>query len=227
MERPAHMMFQRRPFSPRIAAVSGAFLLEAAAFYAVATGLVFNGFHFPPRAVQVEFYAKPPEVRPVVLPQLRLVKPPTPIVPQPDIQIQIPKPPPRIHVARMHPHAAAPAPVQMAATPAPAPPAPPKPKGITAPVSIGISHNCGRAYPAVAQRLNQQGITTVRFTVNTDGSVSNVRVVKSSGHEMLDDAATGCASAWRYRPALENGQPVPASWTANVQWRIRNGAIAM
>lgn len=221
-------MFPRRRFSPRILAISGALLLEAAAIYAVATGIAFDGFHFPPPAIQIAFFAKPPpEVRPPVLPQLRLIQPPIPTVPQPDIQIRIPKPPPRIRVAKMRPHPAIPPPVQMAATPAPPPPALPKPKGITAPVSIGVSHNCARAYPPVAQRLNQQGTTTVRFTVNTDGSVSDVRVVKSSGHTMLDDAATGCASAWRYRPALEDGQPVAASWTANVQWKLRNGVIAM
>jgi outer membrane biosynthesis protein TonB len=41
---------------------------------------------------------------------------------------------------------------------------------------------------------------------------------------MLDDAAIRCATSWRYRPAFENGRPVPASWTTNVQWKLRNGS---
>jgi TonB family protein len=75
----------------------------------------------------------------------------------------------------------------------------------------------------MAVRLNQQGMTTIRFTVNPDGSVANVYVWRSSGHEMLDDAAIRCAWFWRYRPALWEGRPVPATWTTIVRWRLRNG----
>ena len=223
MERPAGLTNPRRVFSPRqIAAVSGALLLEAAAIYVVAAALAFSGGVVFPRAVQVEFLkAPPPKERRVVLPQLRLVEPPTPIVPPPEIQIQTPRPPPRITVAKVPRHAViAPEIVQFVRQP----PTAPKLPGITAPVSIGASHSCEQRYPATAVRLNQQGTTIVRFTVNVDGSVSNVRVANSSGHEILDDAAIRCASAWRYRPAFENGRPVPAPWTTNVQWKLHNGS---
>jgi periplasmic protein TonB len=223
MERPAHLIIRKPRFAPRrIAAISGALVLEAAAIYAVASALSFSGLPIFPHAVQVEFLKEPPpKEQPVVLPQLRLVEPPTPIVPPPEIQIRTPPPPRRITVAKVPRHLAMPAFVQIAGPPAP--PAPPKPRGITAPVSIGASHSCGNRYPFLAVRLNQQGTTTVRFTVNIDGSVSNVQLAKSSGHEMLDEAAIGCAYAWRYRPALEDGRPVAAPWTTNVQWKLRNG----
>lgn len=223
MERPAGLTIPRHPFSPRqIVAVSGAVLLEAVAIYIVAAALAFSGGAVFPRAVQVEFLKAPlPKERPVVLPQLRLVEPPTPIVPPPEIQIQTPRPAPRITVAKMRRRpVVTPEVVQFVAPPPTAPRLP----GITAPVSIGASHSCEQRYPAPAVRLNQQGTTTVRFTVNTDGSVSNVRVANSSGHEMLDDAAIRCASAWRYRPAFENGRPVSAPWTTNVQWKLRNAS---
>ncbi|HEX3432086.1 MAG TPA: energy transducer TonB [Rhizomicrobium sp.] len=228
MERPGHLNFQRRRFSPRrIAAISGALVLEAAALYAIATGLTFNGFRFIQPGLQVEVLrTRPPKIKPVPLPQLRLIKPPIEIVPPPEIQIQIPRPPPRIRVARMPRHPVLARPIQTAATPAPIPPAPPKPQGITAPVSIGRSHNCEEEYPAMAVRLNQQGTTTIRFMVNADGSVSNVHVAKSSGHEMLDDAAIRCASSWRYRPALQNGQAVAAPWMTDVRWKL-NGFRSM
>jgi protein TonB len=141
----------------------------------------------------------------------------------PEVQIETPRPPPRIKVARMTRHAVVRAPVVQIAGP-PAPPPPARPRGITAPVSIGASHSCEKQYPPTAVRLNQQGTTIVNFTVDTDGSVSNVHVARSSGHEMLDDAAIRCATSWRYRPAFENGRPVPASWTTNVQWKLRNGS---
>lgn len=224
MERPAHLTIRRSRFSPgRIGALSCALLLQAGALYTLAAGLSFSGVRLFPHTVLVEFFkTERPEPKPVAL-QVRLVKPPVPVVPPPEIQIQTPKPPPHVKVAKMRPHPVivAAAPVQKAAPPAP-PPAPPKPRGITAPVSIGAAHNCEKQYPPLAVRLSQEGTTTVRFLVNTDGSVSNVQVARSSGHEMLDQAAIGCAGAWRYRPALQEGRPVAAPWTTAVQWKLKN-----
>jgi len=230
MERPAHMMIpRRRQFSPRqIAAISGAVVLDAAVIYVLATGLTFRGIRMIPHTFQVEILkVTPPKVQPVVLPQAQLVKPTTASVPPPEIQIQTPQPPPQITVAKMPPHPVMPPPVQTAAAPTPPPPAPPKPQGITAPVSIGGSHSCENEYPPSAQRLNQEGTTAIKFTVNTDGSVTDVQVANSSGHDALDQAAIRCASSWRYKPALENGQPVPAPWTTNVQWKLQNGSTSM
>ena len=228
MERPVHLKIERRGFSQRrIVAISAALMLQAAAIYAVVTGLTISGFRFFPQSLDVQFFERPPpEPRPVVLPRLELVKPPPPIVVQPEIQIQTPRPPP-VRVVRMHRYPVVTAPVQIARVPPPAAPAPVRLLGITAPVSIGVSHSCERAYPTIAVRLDQQGTTVLGFTVNTDGSVSGVQILKSSGHEMLDDAAIICASAWRYRPAFENGRPVRARWTTNVQWKLQNGLRSM
>jgi len=224
MERPVHFIPQRRRFSPRsIAAISGAVVLEAAAIYVVATGLTFRGIRALPHTLEAEVMkVPPPRVEPVVQPPPQLVKPTVASVPPPEIQIQTPQPPPQITVAKMPPHPVVPPPVQTAAAPA----APPKPQGISAPVSIGGSHSCENEYPATAVRLNQEGTTSIKFTVNTDGSVSDVRVVGSSGHDTLDEAAIRCASSWRYKPALANGQPVQAPWTTNVQWKL-NGSTSM
>ncbi|HEX3429352.1 MAG TPA: TonB family protein [Rhizomicrobium sp.] len=228
MERPAHLLIQRpRQFTPRkIAAIAGAVVVDAVAIYVVATGLSFSVVRMIPHIVQAEvFQTPPPKVQPVILPPTQLVKPVTASVPPPEIQIQTPQPQPQITVAKMPPHPVMPAPVQTAA--APAPPSPPKPQGISAPVSIGGSHSCENEYPPSAQRLSQEGTTTIKFTVTTDGAVSDVQVVGSSGHDALDQAAIRCASSWRYKPALENGQPVPAPWTTNVQWKLQNGSTSM
>ena len=219
MQQPAHLTIHREQLRP--AAVACALVLEVIAIYAFSTGLAIHGFRFFPQAVDVEFFTTPPKVPQIVLPQLKLVPPPIPVVSPPEVQIQVPKPPPRIRVVRAGPRPVAPAVVQIFASPAP--PAPPRPRGITAPVSIGAAHTCTQRYPFLAVRLDQQGTTTVHFTVNTDGSVANVQLARSSGHEMLDEAALRCASVWRYRPAFEDGRPVTAPWTANIQWRLRNG----
>ena len=215
MLRPAHLMIQRRrQFSPgQIAAISGAVMLEVAVIYCVATSLKFGVGHVPPGPIQTKVLeTPPPKVHPLVLPEPPLVRPPTVPVPEPEIPIQTPLPTP-ITADGLPTHPLAPA---MGGTDV----APPKLRGVTAPVSIGGAHICMRQYPAIAVRLNQEGTTTVRFTVNTDGSVSNVQVVSSSGHDALDQAAIRCASSWRYKPALDGGQAVAAPWTTNVSWKL-------
>lgn len=43
-----------------------------------------------------------------------------------------------------------------------------------------------RRYPRQAQRLNQQGVAYVRFAVDRNGAVSQIRIGRSSGYPALD-----------------------------------------
>jgi len=45
------------------------------------------------------------------------------------------------------------------------------------------------AYPALARRMKWSGKTTVSFTISEDGTVSALRVVEGSGHQVLDKSA--------------------------------------
>lgn len=46
-----------------------------------------------------------------------------------------------------------------------------------------------KEYPAMAQRLNFQGVVRLQFTIMADGRVQATRLSRSSGHEILDKAA--------------------------------------
>ncbi|MDE2410218.1 MAG: energy transducer TonB, partial [Sphingomonadales bacterium] len=48
--------------------------------------------------------------------------------------------------------------------------------------------NRRKAYPAEAKKARQEGIVTVRFTVDRDGNVSGAAVKRSSGFDLLDGA---------------------------------------
>jgi protein TonB len=76
-------------------------------------------------------------------------------------------------------------------------------------------------YPPISQRLGEEGVTLLAFTVTTDGGVANITVAKSSGSERLDSAAVSCAGSWRYKPAIEAGKPVSVSWKTNVVWKLK------
>lgn len=91
----------------------------------------------------------------------------------------------------------------------------------TTPSGIGRPHTCGEEYPREAVMQGIQGTTTLGFTITVEGGVADITVLRSSGNQMLDDAAVSCVSKWRYKPALAaDGQPVAAPWKANVVWEL-------
>ncbi|MCU0944338.1 MAG: energy transducer TonB [Rubritepida sp.] len=61
---------------------------------------------------------------------------------------------------------------------------------------------------------------TLELAIGTDGRVIAVQVVQSSGSPILDGAARLAALDWRFRPALQDGQPVPAAARTTVQFRL-------
>ncbi|HTW33998.1 MAG TPA: energy transducer TonB [Rhizomicrobium sp.] len=80
------------------------------------------------------------------------------------------------------------------------------------------TRSCTAFYPSASLRLRQQGETLVGFKITTDGAVTDVIVLSSSGYDMLDQAALQCAAKWRYKPAKQDGVPIAVPWRAVVQW---------
>ncbi len=64
-------------------------------------------------------------------------------------------------------------------------------------------------YTTEAMRAKIQGVVTLEALVGPDGSVRDVRVVKSLDRANgLDEEAMKTARQWRFRPATYQGQPV-------------------
>lgn len=100
-----------------------------------------------------------------------------------------PVPPPRAAMpAAVAPSAPPSVPAAAAASPATA--ADPRAKKQEADYFALISAHLNRrkTYPAEAKQARQQGVVTVRFTVDRNGSVSGASIKRSSGHEILDRA---------------------------------------
>jgi protein TonB len=91
---------------------------------------------------------------------------------------------------------------------------------ISRPPALSKPENCRDNYPFFARVLGQEGTTELAFTVGADGTVSGVKVTKSSGSDRLDDAAVDCVSQWHYRPAIKDDQLVDAPMTVKVDWSL-------
>ena len=80
------------------------------------------------------------------------------------------------------------------------------------------------AYPPLDRRLDHEGKVRLKLTIDAQGAVSDATVEKSSGYDGLDSAAVAWVKAhWRYKPATQNGTPVPATTSADVVFRLTQG----
>jgi TonB family protein len=62
-------------------------------------------------------------------------------------------------------------------------------------------------YPKAAQESGIEGLVLVSFVVETDGSTSGIRVLKSL-HPLCDEAAAEAIAETRFTPARQNGKKV-------------------
>jgi protein TonB len=115
--------------------------------------------------------------------------------------------------------------VDVGAPPPPPPPPPPpapKPQG---PVRVGgqikapeLTHRVNPTYPAVAQTAQVEGVVVLEATVNKEGRVSSVKVVRA--HPLLQSAAIDAVKQWTYEPLRLNGEPVQFILTVTVSFSI-------
>lgn len=74
-------------------------------------------------------------------------------------------------------------------------------------------------YPEVAARAMVQGNVVVELQINTEGRVTEARVVQ--GIPLLDAAALAAVRQWVYTPPLVDGVPVRLIMTVTVRFKIR------
>lgn len=69
--------------------------------------------------------------------------------------------------------------------------------------------NKTRQYPSKAYRKGIQGRVTCSFVVNTDGSISNIQILKGVERSLNEEALRIIASMPLWNPGKINGQHVP------------------
>jgi len=91
---------------------------------------------------------------------------------------------------------------------------------LSRPPALSRPENCRDDYPFFARIFGDEGTTELAFTVMADGTVSGVKVSKSSGSDRLDDAAVDCVQRWHYRPGIKDDQLVDSPMTVSVVWAL-------
>ena len=168
---------------------------------------------------------------------VNLTPPPPPAEeapPPPPSTPQVVAPPPMVQVPV--------APVQVATTPNPPPPAAsaaivspvPAPVPVSAPAPPSVMQGgdlsaqmvSGKPprYPVESRRKHEQGTVVLSLTLGTDGAVETIAVARSSGFSRLDDAARDAVRRWRWKPMIQQGQPVRVKGVVEIPFVLQINA---
>ena len=77
------------------------------------------------------------------------------------------------------------------------------------------------AYPRRAVELRAQGEALIGALLDPAGTPHDLRVLRSSGHPMLDRAALDAVGGWAFEPGQRGGQPVPSRVEIPVRFTLR------
>ena len=98
-------------------------------------------------------------------------------------------------------------------------------QGLAAPVRVGGDvkepkkiKDVKPIYPDIARANGVQGIVILEVIITYDGSVREVRVLRSVA--TLDDAAADAVRQWQFTPTLLNNQPVEVVMTVTVNFTL-------
>jgi protein TonB len=75
-------------------------------------------------------------------------------------------------------------------------------------------------YPTTALRNNQEGWVDVQYTVNADGSVSNISVVSAEPRHVFDNAAIDALRRAKFSPAMRNGTATASQQQKRIEFKL-------
>jgi TonB family protein len=79
-------------------------------------------------------------------------------------------------------------------------------------------------YPRWALRQGWEGELSIAVEILKDGSVGRTKVMKSTGHKMLDEAAVKAVHSWKFHAAVKDGQIVLTCIQIPVRFQINDKA---
>lgn len=92
------------------------------------------------------------------------------------------------------------------------------------PVTFAVpdyKRNIPPAYPLLARRRGYQGTVVLEVLVAKDGTVASVRLVRSSGAEILDKAAKKGVRKWLFHPGKKGGEAVEMWVKVPIRFRLK------
>lgn len=77
-------------------------------------------------------------------------------------------------------------------------------------------------YPRWALRQGWEGDFIIAVEILKDGRVGRYHVMESTGHKILDKAATEAVLSWKFQPATKNGEAIVECVQIPVTFKIKD-----
>jgi periplasmic protein TonB len=77
-------------------------------------------------------------------------------------------------------------------------------------------------YPSAALRNSQEGWVDVQYTVNADGSVSNVQVTSAEPRHVFDNAAIDALRRAKFSPAMHDGTATASQQQKRIEFKLNS-----
>jgi protein TonB len=90
---------------------------------------------------------------------------------------------------------------------------------VATPVGYTPSSGMRPEYPLLARQMKVQGAVELHAQIGKDGGVQTLKVV--GGPAILADAAREAVKQWRFKPYIQNGQPVETQVPITVNFTIQ------
>jgi protein TonB len=195
----------------RVAGVVGVVLGLGVSGYALANGLgiIETNERIETEVVMIEELDEVVEEEPPPPPVDVDLPPPPPQVILPDFVFDTP--PPQENAVRQVQAVANPAPPPPPAPPAAKPAPPPRPAVAPKANQRRFDEMLSKDYPTSAIRKKQEGEVRLSMCMSAEGRASDVKVIRSSGVEALDEAAVKGMSKLPFTPA-KDGDGKPVAW---------------
>ena len=75
-------------------------------------------------------------------------------------------------------------------------------------------------YPMQARRMGIEGWVRVRFIVNEDGRVGDIKILDSRPAKVFNNSVLRCVSAWRFTPGTVEDEPVKTWVETTVRFEL-------
>ena len=80
-------------------------------------------------------------------------------------------------------------------------------------------------YPAAASQHGLRGSGIFECNLRPDGTVISVTVVKTTGYDILDQAAISAFQQWRFKPGASKTVRIPVNFKMGVRSRMAGAAL--
>jgi protein TonB len=91
-------------------------------------------------------------------------------------------------------------------------------KGVT--TEAHATETASPTYPRLSRKRGEEGTVTLSIEVFANGNAGKIKIIQSSGHRRLDQAALKAAQRTQFAPAQKSGKAISSTTQLSFTFRL-------